>query len=254
MREAFLNVFEADAETVVRRLCGHITEAQLSTIAAADYGMGQPEHLAKLQAIRLARKALPLDGWYPSEVLELIGHSEPDDPSWHPGNTGIDGWMIKAFSTAVLATCAVKSKGSYGDLPYHLGGLARSVLRLIDLGACDLRPELTQFAAWAMSQTLPQEEEPFVGLALLTGALSQRPMINDDVICAICEWISAAEVRLAQNPHGTGGVRWLVGNSWSFKADETWSPVGVHLAELKLNERSEVARNWVWTIGGALSG
>lgn len=79
MPEAFLKYFDPDADAVVRRLCSHVTEAHLATIAAADYGMDQPQHLTKLQAIRLARKALPVDGWHPSEVLELIGHSEPDD-------------------------------------------------------------------------------------------------------------------------------------------------------------------------------
>jgi len=73
------------------------------------------------------------------------------------------------------------------------------------------------------------------------------------VICEICEWISAAEVRLAQQSHRTGGARWLVGNSMSFKAAETWFPIGVHLAELEHSERSQAARTWVRTLGSALS-
>jgi hypothetical protein len=45
-----------------------------------------------------------------------------------------------------------------------------------------------------------------------------------------------------------------VGNSWSFVAAETWSPIGAHLAELTLKERSEAARTWVQIIGAALLG
>jgi hypothetical protein len=251
MPAAFLKVFVADPDAVTRRLCSQITDAQLATIAAADYGMGQSKHLAKLRAIRLAGKALLLDGWYPSEVLELIAHSEPDDPNWRPGDTGVDGWMIKAFSTAVLASCAVP--GNFGDLPYWLGGLARSSLRLIELGAFDFRQELAKFATWALSQELTEQDEPFVGVALLIGALSQRPNISDDVICEICEWISAAEARLAQLPHGTGGTRWLVGNTFSFRAAETWSPIGEYLVELDLSYRSQAVQTWARTLGDALS-
>lgn len=253
MQKAFLNAFDPDADAMVRQLCGLITDAQLATIAAADYGSDQPEHLEKLQAIRSAGKVTTLAGWHPSEVLELIGHSEPDDPNWRPGGTGVDGWMMKAFCTAVLANGAVKLLGANADLPYHLGGLVRSILKLKEFDAFDFHAELTQFASWLILHELPREDAAFVGLALLTGALSRRPMISDDIIIEICDWISAAEVGLGQQSHVAGGSRWLLGNAWSFNATETWSPIGAHLARLQLTERSEDARNWVHTLGVALS-
>src|SRR5262245_2436176 len=78
----------------------------LREIASADYGMDADAHLDALLRIRDRGEAPAPMNWEPKEVLELIRWSEPEDPNWRPGGTGIRGHVMRAFVCAALLRAA----------------------------------------------------------------------------------------------------------------------------------------------------
>src|SRR5262249_42852387 len=79
-----------------------IDNGMLREIAEADYGCDADEHYEELRPIR-DRGVIPsAPRWHPHEVVELIRWSNPEDPTWRPGSTGLRGHQMRAFACATL--------------------------------------------------------------------------------------------------------------------------------------------------------
>ena len=102
MSAAFFEVFQPQADQLLRQVSRLIDDGMLEEIAAADYGYDVEKHLAHLQLIRDEGSfAVPMR-WEPREILELIRWSEPEDPKWKPGAFGERGHWMRAFACTSL--------------------------------------------------------------------------------------------------------------------------------------------------------
>jgi hypothetical protein len=98
-----LDQFDPKPDDLLRAISANVDDSMLAEISMADYGEGAERHLGALQTIR-DELLFPLQNysWYPSEVLELIRWSKPEDKQWKPGGTGIRGHWMRAFCCASL--------------------------------------------------------------------------------------------------------------------------------------------------------
>ena len=98
-----LHQFDPSPDDLLRALSVHVDDSMLMAISTADYGDDADQHLSALRAIRdECRFAIEEYPWCPSEVLELIRWSEPEDEQWKPGEVGIRGHWMRAFCCASL--------------------------------------------------------------------------------------------------------------------------------------------------------
>jgi len=98
-----LDRFDPKPDDLLRAISANVDDSMLAEISMADYGLGAERHLGPLRTIR-DEIVFPTENyvWYPSEVLELIRWSKPEDERWKPGSVGIRGHWMRAFCCASL--------------------------------------------------------------------------------------------------------------------------------------------------------
>jgi hypothetical protein len=149
-----LNRFEPEPEGLLREISLHVDDEMLKEIAAADYGQDVERHLAALRPIHDTSMFPPDMYWYPTEVLELIRWSQPENPDWKPGRTGEFGHWMRAFSCAAVLRATCEPWNYRGDC-----GFVETTIHLI-LSLRVLPADLTRLAAgflsWLMIQVGPE--------------------------------------------------------------------------------------------------
>jgi hypothetical protein len=76
--------------------------SMIDELAAADYGADVEEHRRGIRSLLTVKRLPERLAWHPSEALELIRWSMPDDPTWKPGSPGRRGHLLRLFSCLVL--------------------------------------------------------------------------------------------------------------------------------------------------------
>jgi hypothetical protein len=249
-----LNQLDPESEGLLREISKHVDDDALARIAAADYGMGLEEHLVALRQIRDTGRFPQEMYWYPAEVLELIRWSEPEDPNWKPGETGVLGHWMRAFSCAALLR-ATREPWNYGD------GLATdSTLGHLIVSLCALPVDFTihavRFLAWLLLHSEPEGRDQQVcayGLGLLWFALQPSARVSDKPLISLAKWVvRRADELFERYPRGNPwGLRGMVVHC---QEGLSWETVGAKLLELNLDERSPDLRVWVEVIAEQLIG
>jgi hypothetical protein len=104
-RQAVLSACGPSEGALLLWLRTRVDDGMPQEIALADYGYQAEIHLVALRRFRDEGEVLypgRHGGWHAHEVLALVRWSEPDDPRWKPGRTGIGGHLMRAFCCAVL--------------------------------------------------------------------------------------------------------------------------------------------------------
>ena len=76
--------------------------SMIDELAAADYGDDVEEHRRGIRNLLTVERLPERLDWHPSEVLELVRWSMPDDPTWKPGSPGRRGHLLRLFSCLIL--------------------------------------------------------------------------------------------------------------------------------------------------------
>lgn len=161
-----------------------VDAGMLKEIAEADYAQGAEKHLQALQPIWSGANLRELDSWYPREVLELIRWSEPEDPEWKPGATGLRGHRMRAFSCAVLLAAP------------NFENDQATLIQLVDSGFA-LGPEAQEatacFLTWKVGTLDRENDRPFFAFALasLIQALESKLPIGREQ--ELAEWVQEEE-------------------------------------------------------------
>jgi hypothetical protein len=91
------------AEMALRDWVAPLLDASMiDELAAADYGTDVEEHRPGIRSLLTTDELPERLAWHPSEVLELMRWSMPDDPAWKPGSPGRGGHLLRLFSCLVL--------------------------------------------------------------------------------------------------------------------------------------------------------
>jgi hypothetical protein len=167
--QALIHSLRPSPDVLLNAIRPQIDDSMLQEIAEADYGDDAYEHRAALQQIRDSGKVFAPIEWVPAEVLELIRWSQPEDPNWKPGSTGIRGHWMRAFSCAALLRMAGEPENSdrFGVDNQTMAPLVESSL-ILGREVCEAA---VGFLAWRFS-TLPpvhidEPDRPFCALAIL---------------------------------------------------------------------------------------
>ena len=253
MLQALLKKLGSDPDSLLRALSAHITDDHVHEIAMADYGMGADQHLEALRHIRDQGTFAEPMHWYPCEVLELIGYSQPDDPNWKPGRTGERGHWMRAFATAALLR-AYMPPWKYGSVePSH--DLVQLILSLRTL-PLDVSREAVQFLSWVMLQSDLEGNDDrvlYYAIGLLWFSLHLTEPPPDADLIDLCEWIVRREAELAAALPG-GFDRWLLGIRAAWPPPSPWEQLGRELYRLDLSSHSAQLQDWIHLIGSQLAG
>lgn len=195
----------------------------LHEIAAADYGYKEQEHFQSLLLIRDHQAIpVPLRG-VPREVLELMRWSEPEDPDWKPGSTGVRGHLIRAFCCAVLLKASDEEETRlYGTSENET--LAQLIGSVFFLGSKSTENAL-RLVSWRLLRLQSKNEEyPFFVLALL---LLQAQLFetgqNGADLQLTAEWMVREEKRAREDPKTlAASEKWLLGLTFHGQKHETW--------------------------------
>src|SRR5438552_13451632 len=113
--------------------------SMIDELAATDYGSDVTQHRQGIRSLLTVDRLPERLTWHPSEVLELMRWSMPDDPTWKPGSPGRRGHLLRLFS------CLVLVRTQTGQDPTD------SLAPLVD-SALELEPEAVpatvRFLAW----------------------------------------------------------------------------------------------------------
>ena len=250
--------FKPDGDALLRRIAPHINDAMLEDIAAADYGLDVPEHLAELRKVRDGIIARPLR-WQPREVLELTRWSEPDavDRAGREGEmTGRRGHWTRAFACAALIR-------AYGDeetreiIHFGFDSTLMQLLESLQRLNAGFEDEAMAAVAWFIprlrDELLTEDEIPFLGLGLLVLAVRSDRAVADSAILALTQWLLAAEQERAANSTARDekfGGHWLLRLSPPMRP-EKWIALGRELAAF---EAAGPCGEAVRAIGRSLAG
>jgi hypothetical protein len=151
------------AETVLRDWVAPLLDASMiDELAAADYGADLEENRRGIHSLLTADRLPDRLAWHPSEVLELMRWSMPDDPAWKPGSAGRRGHLLRLFSCLVLV--GVHTGQDPAD------SLAPLVDSAAELGPTAVGPTLRYLAWCRLHEPGDWREQPEVR-PLLTFAL-----------------------------------------------------------------------------------
>lgn len=249
MRKDPLADIGADRLAWLIGLASEVDDSMLAEIAQADYGMDADEHLAHLKNIRDNQIFdVPL-GWCPKEVLGLIRWSEPEDPSWKPGSTGLRGHLMRAFSCASLLYAA--------SMPENFElfeGENQTIAQLLDSLRHINNPAHTKEAAKLIAYLLENcpekdEERPFEVLALLVLALRARA--SEKLIGDLAAWVIEEEQTIRNAPWAVlpdDDAHWLLGLTFFDMRHNRWIEMGGELrdwAEKLTDERVKRMVMWI---------
>jgi len=253
MIQSLLERLGSDPDSLLRAISAHIADDHLQEIALADYGMGADQHMLALRQVRDTGTFPKEMHWYPCEVLELIGYSRPDDPSWKPGRTGERGHWMRAFATAALLR-AYMLPWKYGSVePSH--DLVQLTLSLHAL-PLDVSREAAQFLSWVLLQSDLEGNDDqilYYAIGLLWFSLHLADPPPDAQLIELCEWIVRREAELAAALPG-GFDRSLLGIRAAYPPPSPWERLGREFYRLDLSTHSPQLQDWVHLIGSQLAG
>ena len=243
----FPKIFEPDPRKLLSAVASHIDNSMLLEIAKADYGDQIEEHLAALRPVRDQNLA-PSEAWVPSEVLELVRWSEPDQPDWHPGGRGERGHWMRAF-------CCVALLRMEGErlIRFGIEDTTAILVESVEILNAGLWDELGALLTWLVDQTANSDydsQDPVLGVALLQCVL-RIESVTDASIIALCEWTWAREKEQSTLLAFDG--------SWFHRVvtysvrQRTWRSLESKMMTLDLQARSKDVRDWVGKIGAALA-
>lgn len=200
-----------------------ISLSLLHEIAAADYGYKEQEHFQSLLLIQ-DHQTIPVPlRWVPREVLELMRWSEPEDPDWKPGSTGLQGHLIRAFCCAVLLKASDEEETRLYDTSEN-ETLAQLIASVFFLGN-EATESALRLVSWRLLRTQSKNEEyPFFVLALL---LLQAQLFetgqNGADLQLTAEWMVREEKRAREDPTTlAASEEWLLGLTFHGQRHETW--------------------------------
>ncbi len=229
--------FKPDGDALLRRIAPHIDDAMLENIAAADYGLNVPEHLAGLRKVRDGIVARPLR-WQPREVLELTRWSEPDavERAGREGEmTGRRGHWARAFACAALIR-AYGDEETRGIIDFGFDATLMQLLESLQRLNAGFEEEAMAAVAWFIprlrDELLLEDEIPFLGVGLLALAARSRCGPPEPAVIALTEWLLAAEQERAASSSGRDeefGGHWLLRLSRPLRPDK-WIALGRELA------------------------
>jgi hypothetical protein len=209
--------FPADRRAAVDYLRRLIDEEMLREIAAADYGDRVQEHYAAIEPIWSDGTLARLGTWFPMEVLELIRWSEPEDPDWKPGSTGLRGHKMRAFSCAVLLATP--------NFDPDKATLIQMLDSVFAIG--NEAPEaMGRFLTWRIGAIERGQDRPFFALALAAIAYLGDPEVDIDREDELAAWVAAEEA--AERAYLSGfdpsyeTAPWLFGLSFGDMRNARW--------------------------------
>jgi hypothetical protein len=254
MLEAFLNSLEPDPAALLSAISKHITDDMLAEIAEADYGRDPERQVEALRQIRDHGTFVEPMCWYPCEVLELIRNSQPEDPGWKPGATGVRGHWMRAFACAALFHALDEPWRYKGDAAKPGYTLIQLIASFDTLGV-DFTRETVRLVAWLMLDSgLEGQDEQVVyfgvGMLWLLLHLSNPP--SDTSLIHLAEWIVRREEELAMTLRGSFD-RWLLGVGGSSPPPSPWESLGDRLCTLDLSGHRLQLQEWVQLIGSNLA-
>lgn len=246
-----------EPDSLLRALSPHITDDMLAEIAAADYGEEVECHLSKLRLIRdTATPPMKME-WCPTEVLELMRWSQPEDPTWKPGSVGIRGHWMRAFCCAVLLR-ALREPSNYDIGAGNEATLAHLILSTRKL-PIDLSSPAAGLLAWLLlhSNLEGRDESTCVyGLGLLWFSL-QTPVstiqgtlrtVPDEAMLALALWICQRSIQLRPDLI-LNGDRLPARMGITDPQAAGWKELGLRFCELNLSRCSAPLREIVEEIG-----
>lgn len=245
-----LKQLRAEPDELLHRISGHIDDEMLEWISTADYGADAEEHLVALRKVRdTLTFPLPMQ-WCPSEVLELIRWSEPEDPEWKPGRTGEFGHWMRAFCCAALLR-ATREPWNYGD---GLGTDSTVVQMTLSLCALpvDFTAHAVKFLAWLLINSDPDggrdEQVCAYAVCLLWFVLRQPSPLADDQLISYAKWIVQKADELYESPSlgGNHGLREMVTHS---QKQSSWEVFALKFLDLDIPSMSNALQVWVRAIG-----
>jgi hypothetical protein len=254
--QPFLASLHPDSEKLLAEISGHITDDMLREIALADYGQDEDRHLAPLRRLRDAGAVVEQPSWYPWEVIELIRNSEPDDPTWKPGSTGVRGHWMRAFASAALLQSYAPPWEYKGDPAQWSETLIQLIFSIRAL-PIDFAPSALRNVAWLSTHCdLEGEDEQvvFLGVGLLWLALRRNPPPSDRDLVELSKWIVRRESELAGQVSERFKVsdRWLLRTLGAGSSPAPWEALGRVLLEFDLSRHQVQLQEWVKIIGSEL--
>jgi len=248
-----LNRFEPDGDVLLRAISAHVTDEMLECISMADYGCDCDAHLAAVRRLRDEGGLPENPGWVPMEVLELMRWSEPENPEWKPGRTGKFGHWMRAFSCAAI----LRAEHEPWNYHYNDGSTCSTTIQIVlslDTLPVDLNREAARDFAWLMVRSDPEGTNDSLreyGVALLWFALQLKPVVANEDLIALAQWIVRRADELAWDPRlkEFPGLKAMV---IGCQKRSGWEMFGVKLAELDLHDRSSELQTWVRLIAEQL--
>jgi len=198
-----------------------VDDSMLREIAEADYGRDADEHFAALREIHRGIIPNPIQ-WHPREVLQLFRWSEPEDPGWKPGATGIQGHWMRAFACAVLLRSAGEPLAHMYFENEH-----ETLMQLID-SSLVLGTDVIDAARSCLAWRIPLLESYdtagcFFGLGILLLSMVQKPGSGTDPanLLRLAEWIVGEEARVRKEccPESED---WLLGLTCHDQEHDKW--------------------------------
>lgn len=253
MIEDLLSRFEPDGDALLRAISAHVTDEMLEFISRADYGWDAEDHLAALRSFRDTGTLPDNPGWVPMEVLELIRWSEPENPDWKPGRTGEFGHWIRAFS------CAAILRAEQEPWNYHYNddstcSTAIQLLLSLESLPVDTTHDAARNFAWLILKSDPEGKNDSIreyGVALLWFALRLKPIVSDEDLVELAQWVVRRADELKWDPR-VAEFSGLKGMVIGCQKRSGWEMLGVKLAEIDLSNRSLELQTWVRLIAEQL--
>lgn len=219
-----LSDFVPSDNTLLDWLRPRIDDSMLDDIARADDGTRNKKHFRELRIIRNSGVLPSPLLSEPTDVLQIISWSEPEDPEWKPGSIGERGQLMRAFCCAVLLQAVAEHEWSHDFAGQHVTiiQLTASVLALGGEPA-----EAALDFLWNRSIALAEgnKDRPFFALAILLLGASKYELDSDEQIRQQAEWvmIEEAEARRRElHRFAKSHPSWLLGLQHYRVKDETW--------------------------------
>jgi hypothetical protein len=228
----------------------------LREIASADYGIDADAHLDALRRIRDWGEVLAPMNWEPKDVLELIRWSEPDDPGWRPGGTGIRGHIMRAFACAALLRAAAEpvNDGYFDGENQTIAQLLASALML----GHEVQEAASRFLVWRVAQLKAYEDRPFFAFALLLLAVVLNgDRFSEGTLAYLADWAVAEEAREREAVAGClpdHGEQWLLGLTFHDQRHDVWRFLARRLVVEASKLRSEEVRAKLKDVGSRIVG
>jgi hypothetical protein len=249
-----LKTFDPAANVLLDLLRKQVDDAMLQEIAEADYGMEADGNLEALRCIRDRGEVPAPMQWEPKEVLELIRWSEPDDPNWQPGATGVRGHWMRAFACAALLRGAAEPAND-GYLVNSENDTVAQLLASASVLGPDVQMATARFLAWRIPQLEVGERPLFAFGLLFLATLLNGDRFPEHQIASLADWVVAEETQAHKGvglPPRPQGDLWL-GLVYYGLRYEVWKAIARRLLEEASHLRSEEVRAKVQDIAARLT-